>query len=525
MSRVVKINVKNINTATGFLISLPNDKEKDIILTVCHVFGETNEDIWEMWDVESDDVEISSDYYCDVDFEVLDVVYRNGDAEMNDFALIYVNKVNELMNDKNISIPQNEEQFLNDKVIIEGFGMDEKNNCSRVLYGIIHNFVSYEKKMYRVNYSETDREQDRKTVELNRGMSGAPVYAQRGKKQYFIGMQKCASSEETTDGILGIFTYKYSIEQVKKLYSVELPLYYDLGNLINNESLFKNLHVLHKNFDISPSDRKHIGSSITYEDTNELREDFLDELLDTMIDWVYCSEKYDELVQQSMNEGRSKANASQSVVKKIEKKFRRDIVEKRTSAYRQITELILFHFIQRFMGAVPLLRKENIYSGNDCECICSNAVHYKYESNKNVIVLGNSIIFKNTCSFGQNFEKSLDIVIDKYKNIRKDLYLYTYENFLSKEMIEIAESYLSKNMKDININLVNIVIYNEEQMLNMTDEEDIKMQIESLIENRYKDFNNNIIDTKDSSAVKRITYIIFPIWELEELIKLFQDKI
>ena len=36
MSRVVKIDVRNINIGTGFLISLDNDEEKDLVLTGSH---------------------------------------------------------------------------------------------------------------------------------------------------------------------------------------------------------------------------------------------------------------------------------------------------------------------------------------------------------------------------------------------------------------------------------------------------------------------------------------------------------
>ena len=43
MHRVVKINVIG-NIGTGMLISLKDDMKHDVILTVCHIFGENNED-------------------------------------------------------------------------------------------------------------------------------------------------------------------------------------------------------------------------------------------------------------------------------------------------------------------------------------------------------------------------------------------------------------------------------------------------------------------------------------------------
>lgn len=65
--------------------------------------------------------------------------------------------------------------------------------------------------------------------------------------------------------------------------------------LIDNEALFNNIYVVEQEFDILPNDHSHFGAAISYQDISELRRDFLDQLIDTVVDWVYSSEKYDDL--------------------------------------------------------------------------------------------------------------------------------------------------------------------------------------------------------------------------------------
>jgi hypothetical protein len=56
-------------------------------------------------------------------------------------------------------------------------------------------------------------------------------------------------------------------------------------------------------------------------------------------------------------------------------------------------------------------------------------------------------------------------------------------------------------------------------------EADIKKQIDEMIKKRYKDFDNSKIDIKTHKILKRVTYIIFPVWELEELARKFESMI
>lgn len=94
------------------------------------------------------------------------------------------------------------------------------------------------------------------------------------------------------------------------------------NNLLKNDSLFNNIHVIEQNFDILPNEKNHYGASIAYQDLSELRQAFLDELYDSIVDWVYNSEKYNELKEKSMQNGKTDSAASSEIRRKAISKFR-----------------------------------------------------------------------------------------------------------------------------------------------------------------------------------------------------------
>lgn len=63
-----------------------------------------------------------------------------------------------------------------------------------------------------------------------------------------------------------------------------------LKRLVKNDALFRNIHVITQNYDIIPKDKNHMGAYIEFQDLNELREDFLEELIDSIVDWIYSSD-------------------------------------------------------------------------------------------------------------------------------------------------------------------------------------------------------------------------------------------
>ena len=293
--------------------------------------------------------------------------------------------------------------------------------------------------------------------------------------------------------------------------------------LINNDALFKNIYVVEQQFDIVPEDRKHYGAAVSYQDIMELRSDFLEQLIDTVVDWVYSSEKYADLKAKFIESGKSEGAAASQVVRKAKEKFRRG--DDKLLIQGQHGELLLFHFIQRFKGAVPLLRKMSITTSAEHERYGADAIHYKIENGKNVIVLGEAKAYTSDYQFSSAFKKAIDSILDTYKKFRSELGLYLHEDFLDKDMDIIAEGILENTLPNVEVELVSLILYSEMKTISGTNEGEIKEQIKNIIQNRYKAFDNEKIPIKDNPILRRITYIVFPIWKFEELATEFQNML
>ncbi len=295
--------------------------------------------------------------------------------------------------------------------------------------------------------------------------------------------------------------------------------------LINNDSLFNYIHIIQQHFDIVPDNKEHIGASIAYQDLTELRDEFITSLYDTIVDWVYSSEKYQELLDSEMAQGKSKSTASSAILRKAKAKFRKSDDPQKVLIQGQIGELLLFHFIQRFMKAVPLLRKMKITTNPKIERFGADAIHYKMDGDKNVFVLGEAKAYTSEDSFAKAFSTSITSILNTYHGLRSELGLYTHEDFLDKELDDVAENFLNNTLEKCYIELVCIVIYNEKETLSISSEDGIHRQIEDIIKVRFQNFDNKKIDIANNPILRRITYILFPVWKLDDLAKTFQRMI
>ncbi len=87
--------------------------------------------------------------------------------------------------------------------------------------------------------------------------------------------------------------------------------------LMTNPALFADIHIVSKKFEILPDDHMHYGACIDYQDIQELREDFLDDLIDTVVDWVYSAKKICTIKRiRNYKKGKTDATANSSVSRK-----------------------------------------------------------------------------------------------------------------------------------------------------------------------------------------------------------------
>ena len=110
-------------------------------------------------------------------------------------------------------------------------------------------------------------------------------------------------------------------------------------------------------------------------------------------------------------------------------------------------------------------------------------------------------------------------------NLRDELNLYLHEDFLDKELDLVAEKILTNRLPNTKIELVSLILYNETKPIKLISEDDIKSQIEKIIQDRYASFDKSKIKIDENPILNRITYIIFPIWKFEELAQEFQKLI
>ncbi len=295
-----------------------------------------------------------------------------------------------------------------------------------------------------------------------------------------------------------------------------------IQRLSNNESLFNKMHIIKQKFDIIPDQNEHIGTCIKYLDISEMRDEFIHDLVDTIVDWVYSSEKYEQLVKVFMGKGKSTASANSEIIRKARQKFRKG-TETELLVQGQFGELLLFHFIQKHFEAVPLLRKMKITTSSRHERFGADAIHYKIDNKKNIIILGEAKTYTSNYKFTEAFQMALESILDTYQKHREELNLYVHEDFLDRDMNEVAEAYLEGTLDNVEIHLVSIITYNETQKINKTSQANIHEQIETIIKERLKKFDNNKIDINSNPILSRITYIVFPVWELEELARTLQN--
>lgn len=298
-----------------------------------------------------------------------------------------------------------------------------------------------------------------------------------------------------------------------------------LRKLIKDDALFNQIHIIKQRYDIIPDDKDHIGSYIEYQDIEELRDDFLEELVDSVVDWIYSAPKYEQLKKKAMEKGKSESAACHEIGRRAKDKFRANHNDEKLLIQGQLGELLLFHFIQHCMKAIPLLRKMSIATSSDHERFGADAIHYKIEDGKHIIILGEAKTYTSKYKFNEAFEDALESILNTYSQRKKELKLYVHEDFLDDDMNKIAEDYLNNNLDPVEIHLVSIITYNETAEIRKTSQTEIQKQIEKIIEEKYKNFDNTKIDINSNPILKRITYIVFPIWNLRELAERFQNML
>lgn len=294
--------------------------------------------------------------------------------------------------------------------------------------------------------------------------------------------------------------------------------------LISNDLLFNQLYIFSCEFDILPN-KKHNAIAIKYVDLQECREKFIEELSYIIQDWVYSRKKYKALVNKQLRKDENEYRAHAYIMKMIKEKFRRD-KKNALILQGQFGELLLYATIQKFFGAIPILRKMPITTSTKHERYGADAIHYKYEGGKNLIYLGEAKTYESDYQFSNALKASLESIMDTYDRHRSEIERYSFDDFIDEDLIDIAQQYSDSTLENCEVHLVCIVIYNEKAKINQINEQEIKSSIEKIIKRRCASYKkDNFNDYKDKCIFNRVNYIFFPVWELDKLLKLFGEQI
>ena len=289
--------------------------------------------------------------------------------------------------------------------------------------------------------------------------------------------------------------------------------------LTHTDAVINRVFWFKQELDLKP-DKEHIGCAIEWSDIQERKHDFLKELINTVVSWVYNKQKSKEIIDERLSKvSYDYGNASSFLTTQAFSKFRPGHPQ------GQFGELLLFNFIQHFFKAVPLLRKQRITTSIGHERFGADAVHYKKEDGNHIFFLGESKCYKSDYRFKAAFENSLTSIVDTVKKFNKELDLYIYDDFIEPELEEIAIKYKSNEIENLKFEMICLVAYNENKKITGTSEQEIKNCIKSIIEEKCQNIDSEIFNNVNDRILTRINYIIFPIWELDSLLDTFSTKV
>lgn len=290
-------------------------------------------------------------------------------------------------------------------------------------------------------------------------------------------------------------------------------------------SFMNHVHWVTQSFNLLP-DRNHYGTAINYVDLQEFRDEFCEELINTIPDWIYSQSKAKSLIDGMILQGRTLQNANAALTTSTFRKFRNRDATRKLFLQGQFGELLLFNFLLSFFDAVPLVRKMPLTTSTEMERFGADAMHYALGADgSHILYLGEAKTYTSKYKFEVAFADGLESILNTYNNHRKEIDQYIYDDFIDPRLIDIAQKYKNGTLTSVEVHLVSIISYHETKDVTGGSEAEIKRKIIEVIENRGKEIDRKVFDAIKTPLHPRFNYIIFPIWELNSLLDKFQTLI
>ncbi len=299
-----------------------------------------------------------------------------------------------------------------------------------------------------------------------------------------------------------------------------MPLITELNNEMRireiTQSLINKMHIVSQEFNVEPR-KDHTGCCIAHVDGLEYRDDFLEELVDIITDYVYSVTTQKQILD-SLSV-RTEAKAYSKLYRRAASKFR-------DQKEGQLGELLLFILIQYLFNAEPLLRKMKITSNPQMERNGLDAIHIRKDLNDGyTLFLGEAKTSSQSevkKSFSSAFRAAVKDIETHYLEHRSEFNLYTYEDFLEPELENIAQAYMEGELRNIKTELVCIILF--EADIETKDEISNEVMIEAIEKGIERLRDKNITSIK-KSTLKRVNYIFFPAIDFKSLVREFDEKV
>jgi hypothetical protein len=264
-------------------------------------------------------------------------------------------------------------------------------------------------------------------------------------------------------------------------------------------------------------EKEHVVTCIDYLDLQELREEFVAELVATMIPFVYSETRRKALLAE-FAPGRSPEGAHERLRQLCLKKFRQ------SSSQGQFSELLLCNLLQHYFRAVPLVRKMPLTTNPNTERQGADAIHLARVDGKFRIYLGEAKTYAGKSdNLRVAFNEAVnDLVYKHYANLRNELDLYIFEPFIPPQIEAVARDFRAGKLKDAEVHLVAIVSYDFRDMIRGSREERLKSIVSAVQTGLQTIPTSKLFSGMDTDVLPRLNFIIFPAVDLAKLVANFR---
>lgn len=288
--------------------------------------------------------------------------------------------------------------------------------------------------------------------------------------------------------------------------------------LVKLDAFIDKVHVVRDAISMPPT-KQHLSACINYADLIEMRDEFIHELVHTVVPFVY-SERRQKQILNKLLVGRSEAGAWSELQRRSKAKFR-------TANLRgQFSELLLCNVLQHYFRAAPLLRKMPLTTNPQTERHGADAIHVGVRNGRYVLYLGEAKTYdRKKDALKAALTDAIDDAVGKhYSQHRRELDCYIYEDFLSPELEEVADGYKSGKLADIEVEIVCVATFDQlTAITGASRAERLANALACVRRLATPETFKTVLARIPADVLPRMNYVVFPTTGLQGLIDAFHS--